>query len=352
GFSAILLAVGAWKDRPLAVPGIDEYQDRGFYYQNPFVSWFNQKHDPNFEGSQMEIVDDAIVVGGGLASLDVVKILMIETTLEALRNRGVEADFFALEKKGIPKVLASLGLKWEDLNLKGCTLYYRRRAKDMPLVPLDDNADEARLAKAEVVREKLLDNFLSKFLFRFEPCTLPVEKIVEGERLAGLVLRRTEVRDGRARELPGTDFEVRSPLVISSIGSLPDHLPDLEMDGNFFQVSDPETGKLDPFENVFALGNAVTGRGNIRDSRIHAQRVAQFVMDSFLEWKEDDYAALQAAGEESEVDRILQERCLKTVDELQEILSWVADRQRRVGYDGNYQSWVERHMPVRLESMT
>ena len=37
GFSAVLLATGAWRDRPLPVRDIEKYLNRGFYFQNPFV---------------------------------------------------------------------------------------------------------------------------------------------------------------------------------------------------------------------------------------------------------------------------------------------------------------------------
>ncbi len=50
GFSAVLLANGAWRDRPLPLRGIDEYVGKGFEYQNPLVAWFNHRHDPRYEG--------------------------------------------------------------------------------------------------------------------------------------------------------------------------------------------------------------------------------------------------------------------------------------------------------------
>jgi len=37
GFSAILLANGAWRDRPLGMEGIDRFVGRGLVYQNPFI---------------------------------------------------------------------------------------------------------------------------------------------------------------------------------------------------------------------------------------------------------------------------------------------------------------------------
>lgn len=84
GVSAIVLAVGAWRDRPLPLPGIDAYVGRGFYYQNPLVYWFNHYPEPGYEGLEVVPADGALVVGGGLASLDVVKILMLETVTRAL----------------------------------------------------------------------------------------------------------------------------------------------------------------------------------------------------------------------------------------------------------------------------
>ena len=66
GLNAVCLAIGAWRDRPLPVPGIDAYVGRGFYYQNPFVYWFNHYEDSDYNGPKYEAPDGAIVVGGGL----------------------------------------------------------------------------------------------------------------------------------------------------------------------------------------------------------------------------------------------------------------------------------------------
>ena len=46
-----------------------------------------------------------------------------------------------LEVKGIPKIArASTASQFEDLGLEGCTLFYRRRAEDMPLVEMPEDA--------------------------------------------------------------------------------------------------------------------------------------------------------------------------------------------------------------------
>ena len=61
---------------------------------------------------------------------------------------GFVLDLVELEVKGIPKTLALHGLEFEDLGLEGCTIFYRRREEDMPLVEIPEGADEAREANS------------------------------------------------------------------------------------------------------------------------------------------------------------------------------------------------------------
>ncbi len=347
GFSAVLLASGAWRDRPLPVAGIDEFIGKGFYYQNYFVEWFNHYHEPDYQRHQCEVVDNAIVIGGGLASIDVVKILMLETTARALAKRSINVDVISLEHGGISKSLNEFGVKFEDLNLTGCTLFYRRRDIDMPLASLPD--DSAKQDKARQIRKRILKNAQEKYLFQFQDRSKPVDMIVENDRLAGLVFQKTEIVDGRVKDIPGSEFEVRSPLVISSIGSIPEPIPGIPSAGELFQVKDENTGKLECADHVFALGNAVTGRGNIRESELHARGVVQHVMDEFLNWREADFTAAQAQGwhsiENAQSRRFLAEK------QIGEITAKVKAMQHAVGYDNNYKKWVDAHRPVRLENI-
>src|SRR5580704_15232907 len=88
GFNAVILANGAWRDRDLGVPGADKYIDKGLVYQNPFIYWYNHKNEKDYTGPRYETPDEAVVVGGGLASLDVVKVLQLENYEKALKARG------------------------------------------------------------------------------------------------------------------------------------------------------------------------------------------------------------------------------------------------------------------------
>jgi ferredoxin--NADP+ reductase len=354
GFSAVLLATGAWRDRPLPVANVEKYLNRGFYLQNPFVAWFNHSHEPDYEGPHYEVQDNAVVVGGGLASLDVVKILIIETVQKALKERGHDVDMFRLEREGVAKILDKVGLTLKDLGLKGCTLYYRRRVIDMPISPAPPkDAPPEKWEKAQQVRQKIMNNFQSKYLFDFKEQHIPVDLIVENDRLAGLVFQRTEIVDGRPKPIPGSETEVRTPLVISSIGSIPERIPSIPVEGEIFRIEDEETGQLEGFENVFALGNAVTGRGNIKESFKHGRQVAQWVMDNYLNWSEEDYQKFKEELEKNgkNIESIASNKKLFFADEIKTIMTKVQKRQKEVGYDGGYEKWRDKHLCTRLEKM-
>lgn len=355
GLSATFLATGAWNDRPLAIQGIDDFIGKGLYYQNPFIYWYNHKHEPTYNGEQFNVVDGALIIGGGLASIDVAKAIMMELVETRLAERGIKVNMFDLER-GISKVLESHNLTLDDLDLKGCTIVYRRRVKDMPLFPGETDTPE-QLEKAQMVREKVLNNAMEKFLFNVMPCDLPVDKIVENGRLSGLVLRETRIENGRVVEVPGSDRQVHAPLVLSSIGSIPEPIPGLPMRGQVFDVEDGQCCKLSGFNNVFALGNAVTGRGNIKESMEHGRTVAQTIASNYL---------IDPEGNVDEAFRTKEEQVDGAMNDLKNRLSSLtppnesqrsAIKQRikllqnKVGYDGDYASWVAKHRPVRLEEL-
>ena len=149
GFSAVVLAHGAWRDRPLPVEGADAYVGKGLVYQNSFIYWFNHFTERGYDGPQYEVPDGAIVVGGGLASIDVVKALQLEGVRLALAEQGIDEEIEKLEAEGIPDVLAEHGLTWKKLGLHGATLFYRRRIEDMPLTDIPEGSDEAKLQARE-----------------------------------------------------------------------------------------------------------------------------------------------------------------------------------------------------------
>ena len=358
GFSAVVLACGAWRDRPLPVEGADAYVGRGLVYQNPFIIWFNHADEAAYDGPRFEPADGVLVVGGGLASIDVVKVLMLETTRAKLAERGIDVPMVELEVKGIPKILATHGLAFEDLGLAGCTLFYRRRTEDMPLVEAPEGATPERLAKVAKARARLLEKAQEKYRFHVEALAAPEALLVEEGRVVGLRFRRTRVEGGRVVPTDET-FERRGPYVISSIGSIPEEIPGIAMKGELFGFSDWDLGRLEGFPTVFSVGNVVTGKGNIVASRKHAAHVTLAALERFLGLSEDGHvgeelgvadpalaAAAEAAGEIAEA---LGAHPPLPAERVEEILARVRERQRAVGYTGDYASWIEKVTPPDLE---
>ncbi len=357
GFSGVVLACGAWKDRPLPVDGADEYVDKGLVYQNPFIIWFNHMNEAGYEGQCFDTPDGALVVGGGLASIDVVKVLMLETTRAKLAERGIEEPMLELEVRGIPKVLARHGIEFEELGLEGCTLLYRRDAESMPLVEIPWDADEERVEKVKASRRKLLDKAMEKYRFRMEPLCMPDGLIVEGGRLVGLRLRRTRMEGGRPVPTDET-FERRGSVVISSIGSIPLPIEGIPMKGELFDFEDWDLGRLPGYPTVFAVGNVATGKGNIVSSRKHARAVGEVVVEAFLGLGDDGHAGEEALAREAHIsaqeaaERIRKEVARQSTidpDALQAIRERVRARQEAVDYPGDYAAWIEQATPPDLE---
>ncbi len=353
GLSAIVLANGAWRDRPLPVPNADAYVGRGFYYQNPYVMWFNHYIEPDYAGPQYEVPDGALVVGGGLASLDVVKILQLETAVRALAGRGTSVDLYEVEKRGVKKTLEERGLSLEALGLKGCTLVYRRTVEDMPVAEPPDGATPEQVERTRATRRKLLTNFKEKYLFHFQDRLAPVEALVEGDRMAGLRLQRTEVRNGSVRVLPDRPVEIRAPLVISSIGSIPESVDGLKMRGELYPVKDKETGELEGLPGVFAIGNAVTGKGNILVSLKHGRKASQRILESYLMGDATGFeqvlaaAAAEASAKVAPVAERVGAASLLPPERVRTIVEKVRALQARAGYPGDYWDWIAAVRPAR-----
>ena len=351
GFTGVVLACGAWRDRPLPIDGADAYVGKGLIYQNPFILWFNHFHEAGFDGEVYTPEDGAIVVGGGLASIDVAKALMLETTREKLHERGIEVDTVELEVKGIPKILAAHGLVFEDLGLEGCTIYYRRREQDMPLVEIPDGATPEREEKVRKSREKLLAKATEKYRFKIEPLCMPDELIVEEGQLVGLRFRRTRAEGGKVIPTDET-FERRGPYVISSIGSIPERIEGIDMKGELFDFADWELGRLNGYPTVFSAGNVVTGKGNIVASRKHAKALGATIIEAYLGLGDEggEGASLDAARESmrkaaNEIAKNLGNQPAIEAETLEHLRERVRERQQAVGYDGDLESWIERQGP-------
>jgi len=355
-FDAVILAFGAWKDRPLPVEGIEKFKETGqLIYQNDLLKWYNHRHEPGYDGPQFEIQDGVTVIGGGLSSLDVMKIVMMELAGKKLKEKfGLDYDLFTLERKGIKKILEENGLRWEDLGLKGATLVYRRSAREMPLkIPASD--DPADKEKARDIAEKLLNTYKEKFGFRFIPNAVPAGFEEENGKLKALILERTQTRDGKLIRT-GETFRHETPQVISSIGSVPVKLPGIPYDGDSIKTEGPLKAQVSGYENLFAVGNAVTGKGNIKMAKEHGRQAMKNWIETrrkpvagVLRQLDDKYLEDTDKRAESISEYILT-KPVPTQEEVERIWELVENRRKAIGYT-NYDEWIRRHKPVRLEEL-
>ena len=355
GFNAVILANGAWRDRDLGVPGADKYIDRGLVYQNPFIYWYNHKNEKSYSGPRYETPDETLVVGGGLASIDVVKVLQLENYEKALKARGFAADMHELEK-GIPAYCKKIGVDPASLGIKGCLLIYRRREQDMPLAQPPDNATPDQIAKTEQVRQKVLRLARDKYLFRFQDRRVTMGLVEETGRLAGLKVAETKVEGRKAEPIPGTEHELRAPLVISSIGSVPEVLPGVAMKGEYYTFVGDDMPRYTPSENVFGVGNVVTGQGNIRVSLVHSQKVTNRLIENYIGGTNGDsvsafYAAAEsrAAAQASAVEERIKKSKPLTQSEVAAIETRIRGLQQNAGYTSDYDSWIAKVTPPDLE---
>lgn len=351
GFSAVVLANGAWRDRPLPLQGAEAFVGKGLLYQNPLIISFNHQHDPAWKGPRHDVADGVPVVGGGLASLDVMKLLMLGTVHRSLTERGVNVGHFEeFEQTGIPETLEKHGLTLTDLGLRGATLYYRRRIEDMPLAEIPADATPERRTKVEATRRKVLEKAQEKFAFHVEPLCAPDALLVEGDRVVGMRIRRQKLVDGKP--VPTDDvFEHRAPFVVSSIGSIPEPLNGVPMKGDVLDVEDAQTSRIRGYPNVFSTGNVVTGKGNIVASRKHAAHVGTFLTESYLGLGPPDAKDAITAGPEARgaqtaaaVAQHLSTLAPLPPDRLTALLGRIKARQTAVGFT-DYASWMKANPP-------
>jgi NADPH-dependent glutamate synthase beta subunit-like oxidoreductase len=356
GFSAVILANGAWRDRDLGVPGADKFIDKGLVYQNPFIYWYNHKNEAGYSGPRYETPDEALVVGGGLASIDVVKVLQLENYERALKARGIPMDMHQLEK-GIPAACKAHGIDPAELGVKGCLLIYRRREQDMPLAQPPDNATPEQIAKTEQVRLKMLKLARDRYLFRVQDRRLTTGLLVENGRLAGLKVAETKIEGRKAEPIPGSEYEIRAPLVISSIGSVPERLPGITMNGEYYTFTGEELPRYTGCDHVYGVGNVVTGQGNIRVSLVHSQKVTTSLIETYLGVAHRD-APLSALYQAAEAQVATQTRTIEEKIEtlpplspakVAEIEQRVHSLQQRAGYISDYDSWIAKVTPPDLE---
>jgi len=335
-FSAIILAIGAWKDRPLPLKKSDSLINKGLIYQNKFIYWFNHREDINSLKENIQVIDGAIIIGGGLASIDVAKACQIELFIKAVREiKNIILDVEKIETNGIPKTCEKIGIAYKDLNIKGSTILYRRTATDMPLADIPDNATVQMIEKIKNVRSKILQKAKDKFLFNFEELSTPNKFLIKNGKINGIQIKKTELVDGKLIVTHKTK-DIQTTQVISSIGSIPEPIEGIMMEGETYKVKDKNLGIYTEIDGIFLTGNVVTGKGNIRDSLKHAEKVSAYVANQYLSPLNND---LEDTAVKKVENFLAQKKELSNAD-LEIIQEKIIKLQSRVNYHNNYKEWI------------
>jgi hypothetical protein len=105
---------------------------------------------------------------------------------------------------------------------------------------------------------------------------------------------------------------------------------------------------------VFGVGNVVTGQGNIRSSLLHSQEVTTKLIENYIGVADGDtesarfYAGAEARGAaqaQAVRDRVQLMRSL-SYHEVAAIEQRIRVLQERVGYTGDYDSWIASVTPA------
>ena len=313
GWSCIYFANGAWKDRPFPIREIENFEN--FHYQNPYVFWFNHYHEENFEGKNVNVVDNALVIGGGLASIDVCKITQLELVKQKVESKIEDFNIVEMEHKGIPKYLSEHNINYDDLDIIGTKLIYRRNIDNMPITTIPEGLDNDMIEKRKIARRKVLRNMQDKYLFDVFECTQPTDIVVDGNKLVGLKTISNEVVDGKLVPIKNSEKIINANIFISSIGSLPEPIKGVPMNGSTYDIIDQESGKFNDFEKLHGMGNAITGQGNIKASRVSAKTVSDLTIDLI-----------------NDIDK----------NTIEKINVKVKEWQSKSSYNGDYFEWKEK----------
>lgn len=223
-YDAVVLAVGSPLDRNLGIPGEDK---KGVFGAASFVGWYNghpdfRTLDPNLD------VKAAAVIGNGNVAIDCARVLaktpeeMATTDLtayaaEAIHNAPL-TDIYMCGRRG-PGDAKFTNVELREMGeLRDCTPVVDARQLDEGVpADLDDRDRRLRERNLETLREFTAQTPGGrKKRLHFMFYASPVE-VLGGERVEGIRMERTAVKDGRAVG-SGEYFEIPCGLVIAAIG--------------------------------------------------------------------------------------------------------------------------------------
>ncbi|MEA2649316.1 MAG: ferredoxin/flavodoxin---NADP+ reductase, partial [Candidatus Binataceae bacterium] len=177
------------------------------------------------------------------------------------------------------------------------------------------------------------------------------------DRVTGVMMSRTEAADGKVRTIPDSGQPVRAPMTISSIGSIPEPIPGIPQRGEVYQYVDANVGLLmEGATGIYAAGNVLTGKGNIKDSLVSGTEIGIHVAERYLGLTNDGKGAplTDAMREEAHKEGLRMAASINTRElvsgaKVAEIMARVRKRQSEVGYEGDYRGWIKKVTPADLQ---
>jgi len=163
------------------------------------------------------------------------------------------------------------------------------------------------------------------------------------------------VSGGQVRTVEERVESARAEMTISSIGSIPQPIPGIPQKGEVYVYVDQKIGLLmDGPTAVFAAGNVLTGKGNIKDSLESGTEIGTRVAEAYLGLSNEklDFAAgarKEAAAAADKIAGAMSVREKIAPEGVARLAQRVRERQRAVGYDGNFRAWLAKVTPPDLQ---
>ena len=309
-YDAVVLAVGAPRDRLMNIPGEDK---TGVFGSADFVGWYNGH--PDFRDLNPDLnVSTVAVIGVGNVAIDVARLLV--RTEEELANADIPIH---AEKAILESPIDDVYIfgRRGPVEAKFTNVELREMGKLEQSVPvldagqlpegvgeLSDRDKRLKERNLETFREfatRKPDEKPKRVHFRFYAS--PTE-VLGGDRVEGLRLERTKVEDGRAVGT-GEFFDIECGLIVPSIGYRSDPLEGAPFDEKQGIVPNDD-GRVD--EGLYAVGWIKRGpTGVISSNRPDGITVAEQIHDDFGAGAKDAKPGREA------FEKLLKERSIRSV---------------------------------------
>lgn len=309
-YDAVVLAIGAPRDRLMNIPGEDK---TGVFGSADFVGWYNGH--PDFRDLNPDLnVSTAAVIGVGNVAIDVARLLVrteeelatadiplhaekaiLESPIDDVyifgRRGPVEAKFTNVELREMGKLEQSVPVLDAGQLPEGVG----------ELSDRDKRLKERNLKTLREFAARKPDEQPKRVHFRFYAS--PTE-VLGGDRVEGLRLERTRVEDGRAVGT-GEFFDIECGLVVAAIGYHSDPLEGAPFDEKQGIIPNDD-GRVD--EGLYVVGWIKRGPiGVISSNRPDGVTVAEHIHNDFGAGAKDAKPGREA------FEKLLKERSIRSV---------------------------------------